>query len=98
MTKRKMDARLPMSGMTDFFRSSPQIVAGDPSVQIQDGFPIIDVGNDAHGDWNGCPIHNVEHDGDWDGFRITPVRNDADGERFPMTHLINERALLVFRT
>jgi hypothetical protein len=26
--------------------SSPQVVSGDPSEQIQDGFPINNVGND----------------------------------------------------
>jgi hypothetical protein len=29
------------------------------SVQTQDRFPIKDVGNDAHGDGNGCPINDV---------------------------------------
>ena len=61
-----------------FLPSSPQVVelapavigrGGDPSVQIQDRFPIKDVGNDAHGDGNGFPIKNVG--------------NDTHGGRFP---------------
>ena len=108
------------SGNLSPLRSSPQVVepapaaigrGGDPSVQIQDGFPIKNVGNEA--DEGKFPLHDVglltplvipavcggyPSEKDQDGCLIHNVENDADGERFAMTRLTNERALLVFRT
>ena len=61
------------------FRACPAFIGrgGYPSVQtqngcpinnvghdgVEDGFPIKDVGNDAHGDGNGYPIYDFGNDG-----------------------------------
>ena len=36
-----------MLGMTTPLPSSPQLVSGDPSGKVSDGFPINNVGNDS---------------------------------------------------
>jgi len=43
----KMDARYTLSGMTDFFPSSPPVVSGDLSKIRADGYLMTNVGHDG---------------------------------------------------